>query len=60
MDANTPTPRRVSEWPLALLIIALDDAERCLGPRATTTRTLAHALQDRLRGNRPTPTERPK
>jgi hypothetical protein len=56
MDTISPTPRYVNDWPLALLIIALDDAERCLGPAAQTTRTLAYVLQDKLRKH-PRPTQ---
>jgi hypothetical protein len=59
MDTATPSPRRLDDLPLWRLLVALDDAERSLGPDASTTRTLASAIQRRLRRERPAPRRPP-
>jgi hypothetical protein len=41
--------------PLWRLLVALDDAERTVGPRAGTTRALARAVRERLRNERHAP-----
>jgi hypothetical protein len=51
--ANNPSPRSLSSVPLWRLLVALDDAERAAGPSSSTARTLARAVQDRLREERP-------
>jgi hypothetical protein len=49
MDTENPPRLRLSDLPLWRLIVALDDAERAVGPDSSTARVLARALQDRLR-----------
>lgn len=39
----------LSDLPLWRLLVALDDAERTVGPNSPTARILARAVQDRLR-----------
>jgi hypothetical protein len=46
---KTATPARLDDLPLWRLLVALDDAERALGPGAPTTRVLAQAVQKKLR-----------
>jgi hypothetical protein len=43
-----PDPR-LSDLPLWRLLVALDDVERAVGPQSQTARTLARAVQERLR-----------
>jgi hypothetical protein len=54
MMTNTQTsrPHRLSDIPLWKLLVALDDAERSLGPKSDTTRVLARHIQERLRKER--------
>jgi len=52
MDTIYPSPTRLSDLPLWRLLVALDDAERAVGPDAPTTRVLARAVQERLRQRR--------
>jgi hypothetical protein len=59
MDTATTLPRTLDELPLWRLLVALDDAERSFGPRASTTRALASAVQRRLRRKRPAPASPP-
>jgi hypothetical protein len=54
MDA-THTP--LDQWPLWRLIVALDDAERTVGPTSQTARLYARLLRERLAGQ--TETRRP-
>ncbi len=49
MDATFPFALRISELPLWRLLVALDDAERTLGPDSPTSRALARAVRERLR-----------
>jgi hypothetical protein len=46
--STAPFPR-MSELPLWRLLVALDDAERTVGPDSPTARVLARAIQERLR-----------
>jgi hypothetical protein len=56
--ATTPrTTRRLSDLPVWRLIVALADAERKCGPNSSTVRTLARALEERLRRDPRTPEE---
>ncbi len=48
----TSLHRRLSELPLWRLLVALDDAERTVGPGSPTARVLARAVQERLRQRR--------
>jgi hypothetical protein len=54
MNANPPQ-LNLSDLPLWRLLVALDDAERTAGPDSPTARTLARAVQERLRQHRDTP-----
>jgi hypothetical protein len=53
MNANQSLHLRLSDLPLWRLLVALDDAERVAGPSSPTARTLARAVQDRLRQEKP-------
>jgi hypothetical protein len=57
MDHATPRlTLRLSDLPLWRLLVALDDAERVVGPDSPTARALAHVVQERLRqGRHPAP-----
>jgi hypothetical protein len=47
-----PLTLRISDLPLWRLLVALDDAERVVGPDSPTARALARAIQERLRQGR--------
>ena len=44
--------RSLSDLPLWRLLVALDDAERTVGPGSTTVRVLARTILDRMRQDR--------
>jgi hypothetical protein len=52
MKVKTP-PERLSDLPLWRLLVALSDAERTLGPTDPTTRSIANAVQNRLKEEQP-------
>ena len=54
MNATSPH-LSLSDLPLWRLLVALDDAERTVGADSPTARTLARAIQERLREQRATP-----
>jgi hypothetical protein len=47
--SSLPIAQRVCDMPLWRLLVALDDAERCLGPDSDTAAILADEIQQRLR-----------
>jgi hypothetical protein len=51
MDTTStfPLALRIHDLPLWRLLVALDDAERTVGPDSPTARALARAVRDRLR-----------
>jgi hypothetical protein len=55
---NTTQHRRLSDLPLWRLLVALDDAERTVGPDSPTARALARAIRDKLRQEPPEPADR--
>ncbi len=57
MNATPPPHPRLSELPLWRLLVALDDAERVVGPNSSTARVLARVVQERLRDRRPSDKE---
>jgi len=46
-------PRTLRDIPLWRLLVMLSDAERTIGADSQTVRTLARAVQDRLRQGEP-------
>jgi hypothetical protein len=60
MDATFPLVLHPRDLPLWRLIVALDDAERTLGPDSDTARVLACAIQERLRSRTPSPGPSPQ
>jgi hypothetical protein len=50
--------RRLSDLPLWRLLVALDDAERAIGPNCPTARALTRAVRERLRQEPPGPANR--
>ena len=52
MNANPPH-MALSDLPLWRLLVALDDAERTVGPDSPTARALARAVRDKLRQQLP-------
>jgi hypothetical protein len=60
MQRATVRPQSLADMPLWRLIVALDDAEQTVGPGSPTARTLARAIQDRLRQQREAPVSRHK
>jgi hypothetical protein len=50
---NTTSSRRLSDLPLWRLLVALDDAERTVGPDSPTARALARAVREKLRQEPP-------
>jgi hypothetical protein len=57
MDATT-AKRCLSDLPLSQLLVALDDAERTLGPDSPTAVALARAVREKLRRDVPEPAPR--
>jgi hypothetical protein len=57
MATTPPTAGRLTDLPVWRLIVALADAERTCGPSSSTVRTLARALEERLRRDPRTPEE---
>jgi hypothetical protein len=56
---SEPTPHlRLSDLPLWRLLVALDDAERTVGPDSPTARALARAVRAKLRQEVPDPDDR--
>jgi hypothetical protein len=53
-----PLALRISDLPLWRLLVALDDAERALGPDSATARALAREVSNRLRQEPPEPADR--
>jgi hypothetical protein len=51
MPHDIPT-RKLCDLPLWRLIVALEDAERTVGPGSSTARAIAKAIQERLRQRR--------
>jgi hypothetical protein len=49
MSATPSLTIRISDLPLWRLLVALDDAERTVGPASPTARALATAVRERLR-----------
>jgi hypothetical protein len=49
--AAEPPYLRLTDLPLWRLIVALDDAERTVGPDSQTARVIARVIQERLRGH---------
>jgi hypothetical protein len=50
---STNTPIQLADLPLWRLIVALEDAERTVGPDSGTARTLAAEIARRLQADRP-------
>jgi hypothetical protein len=48
----------LSDLPLWRLLVALDDAERTVGPDSPTARALARAVREKLRHAPPEPADR--
>ena len=57
MYPTPPIAIRIDDMPLWRLLVALDDAERALGPDSATARALAKAVRDRLRQGAADPKE---
>ena len=57
MNAS-PVEQTLNDLPLWRLLVALDDAERTVGPDSPTARTLVRAICERLRQERPEPDRR--
>jgi hypothetical protein len=57
MNANPPH-LSLSDLPLWRLLVALDDAERTVGPDSPTDRALARAVRNKLRQEPPEPADR--
>ena len=58
MDPTAPLTLCISDLPLWRLLVALDDAERTVGPDSATARALARAVRDKLRQEPPEPAGR--
>ena len=52
MDTKPCLALRLSDLPLWRLLVALDDAERSVGPDSPTARALARTIRERLRLDR--------
>jgi hypothetical protein len=57
MDVKPPH-MALSDLPLWRLLVALDDAERTVGPDSPTACALARAVREKLRQEPPEPTHR--
>src|SRR5438477_148990 len=52
---SPPLTLRLSDLPLWRLIVALDDAERTVGPDSSTARAVSRAIREKLRQEPPPP-----